>query len=125
MVVIVAALVWGYWPRPKNPIHREVVGPSMGISKPNPTPPGPPPQEPARPASQVGEIPTPATGTAGFREKVNAAITDGDSYYDDGKYDRAIAAYEAGLVADPGNDQLRQKIQRAKTAKAAESSVPQ
>ena len=62
---------------------------------------------------------------AEIRKKVNAAIAEGDTYYDDGKYDRAIALYEAGLAVDPKNTQLPQEIQRAKAAKAAESAVPQ
>jgi serine/threonine-protein kinase len=91
--------------------------------------PAPAPAENVQPAKRqtVGrhEKPTPATDTAEIRKKVNAAITEGDYYYDNGEYDRAIAAYQAGLAADPGNAQLSQKIGKARKAKATETSVPQ
>jgi tetratricopeptide (TPR) repeat protein len=90
---------------------------------------GPSPAESVQPAkpqpARRYEEPILATDAAEIRKKVNAAITEGDYYYENGEYDRAIATYQAGLAADPGNAQLTQKIGKARNAKATEASTPQ
>jgi serine/threonine-protein kinase len=57
--------------------------------------------------------------------KVKGAITLGDFYLKDGKYDQAIRAYKDGLQIDPTNEELRSRIGKAMTAKAAEDRVLQ
>jgi serine/threonine protein kinase len=54
---------------------------------------------------------------------VKAAIAMGDLYYDRGDYDSAIASYQDGLRADPTNSTLKDKIQAAQKAKAAEQRL--
>ena len=54
------------------------------------------------------------------RKQVEAAKRQGDNYYDNGEYDKAINAYQGGLKLDPSNAQLLQALRRAQTAKAAE-----
>jgi serine/threonine-protein kinase len=125
VVVTVAALAWIYWPSATN--RGSGGGPPPVVSRPEakPNPPSEQPAEGLPAATPRPEKPAPGTSAAEVRRKVKAAVAAGDSYYHDGEYDRAIAAYEAGLAADSTNAQLRGRIQRAKTAKAAESSVPQ
>ena len=123
-VLVVATLVWMYRRSPQNPIHQAVPGARMNTPKPNPDLSNRQPQEQLRPSPPAQEIPTPANDAAALRRKVDAAITEGDSYYDDGKYDLAIAAYKTALAVDAGNAQLLQKVQRAQAAQAAERSVP-
>jgi serine/threonine-protein kinase len=57
--------------------------------------------------------------------RVKGAITLGDFYLKDGKYDQAIRAYKDGLQIDPTNEELRSRIGKAMTAKAAEERVLQ
>jgi cytochrome c-type biogenesis protein CcmH/NrfG len=56
-------------------------------------------------------------------KKVKAAITLGDSYLKDGKYDDAIKAYQDGLKLDPSNPDLLDRMERAKKAKAVEEKI--
>jgi len=56
-------------------------------------------------------------------KKIKAAITLGDSYLKDGKYDDAIKACQEGLNLDPSNPDLLDRMQRAKKAQAAEESI--
>jgi serine/threonine-protein kinase len=125
VVAIVVALLWVYWPSPPNPANREAPVPSVRSPQANPAPPSPAPEEQAHPVAPTRENPPAATDRAGIARKVNAAVSEGDSYMDRGEYDQAIAAYQSGLVVDPGNPQVLAKIQRAKNAKAAESASPQ
>jgi serine/threonine-protein kinase len=134
-LLIVGLFIWRYArnqpPQPNPPVPVPKVEHAATVNKPEGqiSVPGPPPAENVQPAKPqpVGrrEKPTPATDTAAIRKKVNAAITEGDYYYDNGEYDRAIASYQRGLDADPGNAQLAQKIAKARKAKATETSVPQ
>jgi serine/threonine-protein kinase len=55
--------------------------------------------------------------------KIKAAITLGDSYFKDGKYDDAIRAYQEGLNLDPSNPDLLDRMERAKKAKAVEEKI--
>ena len=55
--------------------------------------------------------------------KIRAAIVEGDVFFKMPDYDGAISAYERGLELDPGNTILREKIQKAKSAKAAEEKL--
>jgi serine/threonine-protein kinase len=64
----------------------------------------------------------PAASTVDAK-KIKAAITLGDSYFKDGKYDAAIKAYQEGLNLDPSNPELLDRMERAKKAKAAEERI--
>jgi tRNA A-37 threonylcarbamoyl transferase component Bud32 len=57
------------------------------------------------------------------REQVAAAVRQGDLFYQNGRYDNAIREYEKGLSVDPSSVVLRQKIDRAKKAKATEEAL--
>jgi cytochrome c-type biogenesis protein CcmH/NrfG len=59
------------------------------------------------------------------RNQVDAAKRQGDNYYENGKYDEAISAYQGGLKLDPSNAQLLQALRHAQTAKAAEEKFNQ
>jgi serine/threonine-protein kinase len=75
------------------------------------------------PPSTANVAPTgPAASTVDAKE-VKAAITLGDSYLKDGKYDEAIKAYQEGLNLDPSNPDLLNRIERAKKAKAVEEKI--
>jgi len=131
VVLIAAGLFWTYWPRAHHPPVHDSSAPVVNTPPANPTPPVQRPAATLRPPSPATENPAPPVNNAEIAKaaermkKVKAALTNGDSYYDDGKYDLAIGAYQAGLTVDPANAQLRQRVQRARTAKAAEGSVPQ
>jgi len=93
--------------------------------------------EPIQPGSgqQVPAVETPAptspshiesgTDVADRRNQVDAAKRQGDNYYENGKYDEAISAYQGGLKLDPSNAQLLQALRHAQTAKAAEEKFNQ
>ncbi|HLY59377.1 MAG TPA: protein kinase [Terriglobia bacterium] len=55
--------------------------------------------------------------------KVAGSIKLGDFYLSRGEYDNAITEFQKGLSLDPSNATLREKLDRAKKAKAAESRV--
>jgi eukaryotic-like serine/threonine-protein kinase len=57
------------------------------------------------------------------REQIGAAVRQGDLYYQDGDYNKAIREYERGLNLDPTSALLRQKIARARRAKATEEAL--
>jgi hypothetical protein len=65
------------------------------------------------------------TDVADRRNQVDAAKRQGDNYYENGKYDEAISAYQGGLKLDPSNAQLLQALRHAQTAKAAEEKFNQ
>jgi serine/threonine-protein kinase len=65
------------------------------------------------------------TDVTNRRNQVDAAKKQGDNYYENGKYDEAISAYQGGLNLDPSNAQLLQALRRAQTAKAAEEKFNQ
>ena len=107
------------------------------VSKPSPATPSAP-EETSQPSSESAqEAPREATSTrasaraseaqraaAAQRSKLlNAALQQGDIYYENGQYDNAIREYEKGLKLDPSNALLRQRIRRARTAKATEESL--
>ncbi len=58
-------------------------------------------------------------------KKISGAIAMGDLYYDRGEYNDAIREYQNGLNLDPSSTDLRNKLQRAQKAKAAEERVLQ
>ena len=84
---------------------------------------------------QVPAVETPAptapshiesgTDVADRRNQVDAAKRQGDKYYENGKYNEAISAYQGGLKLDPSNAQLLQALRNAQTAKAAEEKFNQ
>jgi eukaryotic-like serine/threonine-protein kinase len=74
------------------------------------TPPGERASKPNRTARQPQ--PDPAA--------VRALTAEGDEFFRQGDYDRAIQSYERALRLDPSAEALRTKILRARTAEAAE-----
>ena len=58
-------------------------------------------------------------------QKVSASIKMGNFYFDRGEYDNAIREYESGLTLNPSNATLRNGLERARKAKAAEERVLQ
>jgi hypothetical protein len=56
-------------------------------------------------------------------KKIKGAITEGDFWFNRYQYDDAIKAYREGLKLDSTNTELRQKMERAKKAKATEARV--
>ena len=58
-------------------------------------------------------------------KKAQAAITEGDAFYQNGDYDNAIAAYQRALTLKPGDADIQSKIDKVKNAKAAEGRVNQ
>ncbi len=57
------------------------------------------------------------------RKKISAGINKGDIYIDRGEYDKAIREFQIGLILDPSNHKLRQKLERTRKAKATEQRV--
>jgi serine/threonine-protein kinase len=96
-----------YQPVMKPP--SESGGPEPGAGQQNPAVQTPAP--PRAPLTLPGDF---------FEKQDEAAKRQGDLYYDNGEYDKAINAYRAGLKVEPSNAQLVQALQRARTAKAAE-----
>jgi serine/threonine protein kinase len=75
------------------------------------------------PPSGVNVTPTGPPASTVDPKKIEAAITLGDSYFKDGKYDDAIKAYQEGLNLDPSNPDLLDRMERAKKAKAVEEKI--
>jgi serine/threonine-protein kinase len=86
----------------------------------------PPARAPARETRQAAtpSEPPPAA-PARDTQAAKAALALGNTYLDRGLYDEAIAEYQRGLRADPGNSQLLQRIETARRAKEAEARVLQ
>jgi tetratricopeptide (TPR) repeat protein len=70
-----------------------------------------PPAQPAKPAVDP--------------RKITAAIKMGDFYFERGEYDKAVDEFEQGLALDPSNQDLKNRIARVKSAKAAEDRLNQ
>jgi serine/threonine-protein kinase len=83
----------------------------------------PEPQNKGAKVTQPGK--TAAAPSAETQRRIKAALTLGNVYFGDGKYDDAIRAYEDGLSLDRSNPELRDRLERAKKAKAAEQRVLQ
>jgi tetratricopeptide (TPR) repeat protein len=45
-------------------------------------------------------------------KQVHAALTEGDLFFENGEYDRAISAYQEGLRLDPKNRELLRKMEQ-------------
>ncbi|MGB7624651.1 MAG: caspase family protein [Terriglobia bacterium] len=52
--------------------------------------------------------------------EIASAGVRGDTFYEQGAYEKAIGEYQKGLSLDPSNDALQKKIARARHAQAAE-----
>ncbi len=65
------------------------------------------------------------TNAADRRKQIEAAKKQGDTYYDNGDYNHAIAAYQSGLKLAPSDNQLLKALRRAQSAKAAEEKFNQ
>ena len=87
------------------------------IEQPTATPNPPPAQAAAQ------QQPTRPTAHADSARKTKAALTLGDLLYKRGEYDDAIAEYRRGLDTAPSNVGLRERINRAEKAKAAEQRL--
>jgi len=59
------------------------------------------------------------------RERIASALRTGKIYFDQGKYQKAINEYKAALELEPRNPELRQALERARKAKAAEDRINQ
>jgi serine/threonine protein kinase len=122
-----------YQPVMKSP--NESGGPQPGAGQQNPVVQTPAP--PRAPLTLPGDF---------FEKQVEAAKRQGDLYYDNGEYDKAINSYEEGLKLDSPNSQLLKQLppgfvpddpqlkldtlllkalRRAQTAKAAEAKFNQ
>ena len=78
-------------------------------------------QSPSLPAnSSARNNTTPANLTPEAEAEVEQAITAGDVFFEQGKYDLAIETYTRPLKLDPTNKRLRARIGRARKAKVAE-----
>ncbi|HEV2176442.1 MAG TPA: protein kinase [Terriglobia bacterium] len=130
-------------PQPKTEPPLEPISPSgqsgpLGPSSAAPSllvPPGPQPPNPAASATtepgsahpqSLPAIPpsvaqrSPAPKRSVDPALIQASIAEGDGFFELGDYDRAIAVYERPLKIDPAIKVLRQRIERAKKARAAE-----
>lgn len=68
----------------------------------------------------ASSVPQVSDAQKAAREKtVNATISLGDLYFQNGEYDNAIKEYQQGLQADPSNAALQDKLSRARKAKDA------
>jgi serine/threonine-protein kinase len=65
------------------------------------------------------EPPPPAKPAVDTR-RINAALKMGQFYFDRGEYEKAIEEFEQGLSLDPSNQELRNRVARARKAKQAE-----
>jgi len=119
-LILILAGVWYFSPSSKPPVGNPQVGlraPGTGTGQQTPA------VETPAPTSQS---PTGSETQAADRQKqVEAAKRQGDNYYDNGDYDKAINAYRGGLKLEPSNAQLLQALRRAQTAKAAEEKFNQ
>jgi len=119
-LILIVAGVWYFSPSANPPVGKPQGG--LGTSQTGTGQQGPVVETPA-PTSQS---PTESeTDTAGRRKQVEAAKRQGDNYYDNGEYDKAVDAYQGGLKLDPSNAQLLKALRRAQTAKAAEEKFNQ
>jgi len=119
-LILIVAGVWYFSPSAHAPVVKppsESGGPQPGAGQQNPVV-----QTPAPPLQSPIER---GTNAADRRKQVEAAKRQGDLYYDNGEYDKAINAYRAGLKVEPSNAQLVQALQHAQTAKAAEAKFNQ
>ena len=76
------------------------------------------------PAREVAPERAPARPVVDPRQ-INAAVKVGDLLRERGDYDGAIAEYQRGLHLDPTNQVIKDRIERARRAKAAEERVNQ
>ncbi|MBZ5513695.1 MAG: protein kinase [Acidobacteriia bacterium] len=80
--------------------------------------------QPLLPAREVAPERAPARPVVDPRQ-INAAVKVGDLLRERGDYDGAIAEYQRGLHLDPTNQVIKDRIERARRAKAAEERVNQ
>jgi len=102
-------------------------GPAAGLAPGRPTPtrvtkPAPAQVRPPTRNIEVVREPEPQKPAIDPKQ-ITAAIKMGDFYFGRGEYDSAVAEYQRGLGADPTNQVLRAKIDRARRAKAAEENL--
>lgn len=114
-VIFVALLGGGFW------LFRWVYQPQLVLVVKFLPPPIPPPISipPPAPPTPVSPAPKPPVDP----KKIADIIRKGDSYRDQGQYTKAIREFEFGLKLDPRNKVLRQKLQEAREAEAAERRI--
>jgi hypothetical protein len=76
-------------------------------------------------ATVPNQLPPVASETKSETNKaqVKAAITEGDFYYENGEYEKALGTYLGGLQKAPGNLMLQQRLKRAQKAFDTERSI--
>jgi tetratricopeptide (TPR) repeat protein len=72
-----------------------------------------------------GRLSAPVSGTAARAngEQLSLAIKVGDADMRLGEYDQAIKIFRHALALAPGNEQVAQRIARARRAKAVEEEI--
>jgi serine/threonine-protein kinase len=107
-----------------NPVQNPSTTTQAPVKHEAPVVPRQPASKPQGGVSAAGPKET-AAPRAVDEQKVKAALTQGDFFYNRGEYDNAINAYQEGLTLDPANPTLRARMDRVKKAKAAEGRVLQ
>ncbi len=112
VALLVAGLCGGAW---YFTVHRLALTPQAAGARhavPLPSPPKP-----------ILDSLTAGSGSSGKMtlDLIEVEIAEGDRFLERGEYDRAILAYENGLMLDPANKKLRTRIGRARRARAAEA----
>jgi serine/threonine protein kinase len=79
----------------------------------------------ALPVTVSNQLSSPSNETKAETNKMQAkaAITEGDFYYENGEYEKAIGTYLDGLQEVPGNPMLQQRLKRAQKALDTEKSI--
>jgi serine/threonine-protein kinase len=117
--------------QPKAPPATSSPGTSTALSEGSPHPTAKPGASASQGEDTVGEQAAPPRGRASEVNRgaprpnpdpatVRALVTEGDGFFRQGEYDRAIQSYLRALRLDPSSEALHTKILRARTAKAAE-----
>jgi serine/threonine-protein kinase len=119
-LILIVAAAWYFSPSANPPVVKPQGG--FGTSQTGAGQQAPLVETPAPTSQRPIES---GTNAAGPRKQVEAAKRQGDNYYDNGEYDKAINAYQGGLKLAPSNAQLLKALRRAQTAKAAEEKFSQ
>lgn len=116
-VLLMVAAAWYFSPsrHPLNSPPAPVEAPQAGAGRQPPSVDAP--LSPPKDSFKTG------ADAAARRKQIAAALTQGNSYYENGDYNNAIRVYQEGLKLDPSNAQLLAVLKRAKTAQKTEAST--